>query len=95
MIDDTDGQEVEAAIDEEPTSAIPEAAVAEGEEVDVADPSLADIMADDGPGSTDVEVSDPAPVTAAPVAAGPISRTPGADRRYSKESSNKTGPEPS
>ena len=68
LIDDTDGQEVEAVTDVEPTSAIPEAAVTEGEEVDVSDPALADIMADDGPEmeSSDEPAPAPAPAVVAP-----------------------------
>ena len=67
LIDDTDGQEVEAVTDVEPTSAIPEAAVTEGEEVDVSDPALADIMADDGPETE--SSAEPAPAPAPEVVA--------------------------
>jgi hypothetical protein len=49
LIDDTDGHEVETMSDQEPTSAIPESAVAEGDDIDMSDPALADIMADDDP----------------------------------------------
>ena len=81
LIDDTDGHEVEAVADVEPTSAIPEAAATEGEEVDVSDPALADIMADDGP---ETESSDePAPVPApAPAVVAP---TGSADPASSEE----------
>ena len=61
LIDDTDGQEVEAVADVEPTSSIPEAAVTEGDEVDVSDPALADIMADDGPETESSDEPAPAP----------------------------------
>ena len=61
LIDDTDGQEVEAVTGVEPTSAIPEAAVTEGDEVDVSDPALADIMADDGPETESSDEPAPAP----------------------------------
>lgn len=64
LIDDTDGHEVEAAADEEPTSAIPESAVVEGEDIDVSDPDLADIMADDGPGEESAEAAQAAPAPA-------------------------------
>ena len=60
LIDDTDGQEVETVTDEEPSSAIPAAAVSEGEDIDVADPALADIMADDGPEAASAETPEPA-----------------------------------
>jgi hypothetical protein len=62
LIDDTDGHEVEAAVDEEPTSAIPESAVAEGENIDVSDPGLADIMADDEPSGESAVAAPTAPV---------------------------------
>lgn len=75
LIDDTDGQEVEAESDEEPTSSIPESAVAEGEDVDVSDPALADIMADDEPGEESADPTESAPVSA-PVAAPEESADP-------------------
>ncbi len=62
LIDDTDGQEVETVTDVEPTSSIPDEAVAEGDDVDVADPALADIMADDGPEAE--RPAEPAPAPA-------------------------------
>ncbi|MBG30120.1 MAG: hypothetical protein CMI31_08980 [Opitutae bacterium] len=61
LIDDTDGQEVETVADVEPTSSIPDEAVAEGDDVDVGDPALADIMADDGPESESPAEPTPAP----------------------------------
>lgn len=71
LIDDTDGQEVEAVTDEEPTSSIPESAVTEGEDMDMSDPALADIMTDDGPEAASPDAPpEPAPEpTPTPVAA--------------------------
>ena len=75
LIDDTDGQEVEDQSDEEPTSSIPESAVTEGEDVDVSDPALADIMADDEPEEESADSTESAPVSA-PVAAPEASADP-------------------
>ena len=74
LIDDTDGQEVETVTDEEPSSAIPASAVSEGEDIDVSDPALADIMADDEPETASAEAPEP---VAEPVVAEPdISSAP-------------------
>ena len=70
LIDDTDGHAVEPTPDLEPSSSIPETAASEGEDIDVSDPALADIMSDDGPDGESAEApAAPAePVVAAPVA---------------------------
>ena len=59
LIDDTDGEEVEPVTDAKPTSSIPPFAVSEGKDIDVSDPSLADIVADDGPEAASADA--PAP----------------------------------
>ena len=88
LIDDTDGQEVEAVTDVEATSAIPDEAVTEGEDVDVSDPALADIMADDGPETESSDEPAPAP---APAVIAPTGSTDPASSEEEQDFRSKVG----
>ena len=61
LIDDTDGREVQADTDLEPTSSIPADAAATGEGSDISDPELADIMADDDARESSPQETEPEP----------------------------------